>query len=66
MRVGYVCMCVYGTECMNALIALTQAFKISLHLGAPWFSRIQNACNTEKLTMSTYSHTTLLHPHVPV
>lgn len=32
------------------LIVLTQALKISLHAEAPWFSRIQNACNTEELT----------------
>lgn len=47
------------------LIVLTQALKISLHSEAPWFSRIQNACNTEKLTANpAYSWTTLLHPRV--
>lgn len=66
--------CMHMCECetrhhkcslVKFLIVLTQALKSrSARRSTFWFSRIQNACNTEELPTSAYSCTTLLHPRV--
>lgn len=72
MTVSRMCLrlCMHMCECeirhhkcslVKFLIVLTQALKILLHPEAPWFSRIQNACNTEELTNIPVVH---LHTHV--
>lgn len=69
----HVCVCMHMCECeirhhkcclVMFLIVLTQALKISLHAEAPWFSRLQNACNTEELTNTCILMYYLLHPCV--